>query len=516
MKTMIRSLGLIAIFIVLTTCGGGDSTPPPAVAVSISPAGAQLHPGEAASFTAVVTGSDNTAVTWTVQEGATGGSIDNTGLYIADLANGTFHVIATSQADTSKTATASVTVSGPFVITPASEFLGPSGVRAFSANGQVTWSVQEGAAGGAITADGQYTAPNTPGVFHVVATGVVDPSKTMIANVSVLSSGFLAAGNMSIGRTGHTATLLPNGKVLVAGGDSCYYSSYYYSDTCPQDSAEIFDAGTSAFSVTGKMAVKRAFHTATLLSTGKVLVAGGPDASGELYDPATGMFTATGSMSVGRSGHTATPLANGKVLIVGGLSISGDLATAELYDPANGTFTATGSMATARTAHSATLLASGKVLIAGGVNSTTGALATAELYDPATGSFTAAGSMAGTRSSHAATLLANADVLVTGGIDNSGALLSAEIYASGAGSFALTGSMATVRETHLAILLPNGSVLVAGGGNSTAELYDTTSGSFAQTGNLIMAREFSAAVLLQDGRVLVTGGYDSNTAELYK
>ena len=514
MNAIVRSFGLVAIFAVLTTCGGGDSTPAPVVAVSIAPMTAQLHPGDGVGFTASVTGTDDTNVTWTVQEGAAGGSVDSNGVYTADLANGTFHVIATSVVDMNKSATATITVSGPFVVTPSSDSLGPSGIRAFTANGKVTWSVQEGAAGGAITADGQYTAPSTIGLFHVVATGVQDPSKTMIANVSVVSSGFLTTGNMSTGRTGHTATLLQNGKVLVAGGDGCYYDSYYYPDACIQDSAETFDPGTDTFSATGKMAVKRAFHTATLLSTGKVLVTGGPDASAELYDPTSGTFTATGSMSVGRSAQTATLLANGKVLIVGGLSISGELATAELYDPASGTFTATGAMTTPRTGHSATLMADGRVLIVGGSNPK-GIEKTSEVYDPTTGIFSFAASMAITRSNHAATLLANSNVLVTGGDDNAGALSSAEVYDSVSGHFTVTGQMATARAAHVAILLANGAVLVAGP-DTPADLYDTTSGLFTRTGGLIAARQYAAAVLLQDGRVLVTGGYDSNTAELYK
>jgi hypothetical protein len=125
------------------------------------------------------------------------------------------------------------------------------------------------------------------------------------------------------------------------------------------------------FETTGSLRTARLSHTATLLPNGKVLVAGGTDlfgafASAELYDPARGIWTATGSLVTGRSGHTATLLPNGKVLVAGGTDLNiGALASAELYDPASGTWTATGSLGTARYYHTATLLPNGKVLVVG-------------------------------------------------------------------------------------------------------------------------------------------------------
>lgn len=500
------------------------------VAISLNQTAVTLDVGNQVTFVANVMGTVNTAVAWTIQEGTSGGNITSSGVYTASATLGVFHVIATSQADTTQKAAATVTVASLVVsILPASNVLGPLGVGDFSANvnnsfnPNVTWSVQEGAAGGAITASGQYTAqytaPNsTTGLFHVIATSVLEPSKNGISQVSLVASGFQPTGVMSNGRSAHTATLLKSGKVLIAGGDECLFSNYsfYYGD-CPLSSAELYDAGTGTFAATGKMSVNHDFHTATLLTSGKVLITGGHDATAELYDPTSGAFTATGSMSVGRSSHTATLLQNGKVLIAGGNSVSGALATAELYDPNSGTFTTTGTMAAARTSHTATLLTNGKVLIAGGSSSAGAALATTELYDASTGSFTAANGMVSPRTLHTATQLSNGNVLVTGGTANQVSLSSAEVYDVVAGTFSATGQLMAARDSHIAIRLANGTVLVAGGKSDfTTELYDSVSGTFTQTGSLEKARALPAAVLLQDGRVLVSGGSDLNSSELYK
>jgi hypothetical protein len=160
-------------------------------------------------------------------------------------------------------------------------------------------------------------------------------------------------------------------------------------------SAELYDPAAGTFAPTGSLTTARDSYAATLLDSGRVLIAGGNGvlgylASAELYDPVAGTFTTTGSMTVAQSSHTATLLGNGKVLIAGGLTYTGTnqvfLASAELYNPPPaGTFTVTGSMTVGRVFPTATLLPNGHVLIAGGCGlsdaSSCGILASAELYE---------------------------------------------------------------------------------------------------------------------------------------
>jgi N-acetylneuraminic acid mutarotase len=333
------------------------------------------------------------------------------------------------------------------------------------------------------------------------------------------SGVFTNTGSLVNARYGHTATLLPNGKVLVAGGANGISHIVM---------AELYDPASGTWAVTGSLTIGRSAHTATLLPNGNVLVAGGSStnpASAELYNPATGTWTSTGSLGARRYGHTATLLPNGKVLVAGGHDdgppFGSNLTSAELYDPANGTWTATGHLANAREGHTATLLANGKVLVAGGRDN--GALASAELYDPAGESWTATGNLTTARDGGTVTLLPNDKVLVTGGFGNGGfsdVLGSAELYDAASGSWTATDSLDTARQVHTATLLPNGQVLVVGGFSSdnssivSAEMYDVTSGSWTATGSLATARANHTATSLLNGQVLVAGGEDSGNAAL--
>ena len=237
---------------------------------------------------------------------------------------------------------------------------------------------------------------------------------------------------MSVARSFHSATLMDDGRVLIVGGHSFNFRNSALA------SAEIYDPATESFAPTGGMSVARQEHTATLLPDGRVVVAGGYDddmdnptaqSTAEVFDPATGTFAPTGSMASGRGNHTATVLGDGKVLIAGGHSghPGASVASAELYDPSNGTFALTGDMTDARGSHSATLLTNGSVLLAGGFTAfpnTGTTLASAEIYEPSTGSFTSTASMHMARGRHAAASLPSGDVLVAGGQEGQ----SAEVY----------------------------------------------------------------------------------------
>ena len=292
------------------------------------------------------------------------------------------------------------------------------------------------------------------------------------------ASRFSATGSMTTGRFDSSATLLPDGRVLIAGGQDATGGE--------SDSAELYDPATGTYSPTGSMVYPHISPTATLLPDGHVLIAGGSGIgdvlkrgySAELYDPKTGTFSLTGSMNTRRYDQAGVPLPDGRVLLVGGSVYdlgSKAVATAELYDPKTGKFTATGTMTTARSGNTATLLPDGRVLIAGGFGSDGNVLASTELYDPQSGTFSPTGSMAAVRGDHTATLLPDGRVLIAGGADAPDDGLAANILAS-------------------------------------AELYDPKTGTFSPAGSMATARQLQTATLLLDGRVLIAGGADGLTA----
>ena len=353
-------------------------------------------------------------------------------------------------------------------IEPRTDTLGPRGTRTFfpivAANlAAVTWTLREGAAGGTVTADagglGVYVAPAAPGTYHVVATSVADRSKTATAIVQVVKSGFTTAGWLTVSRLAHTATELSNGKVLIAGGGLVDFD---HNTSNPE--ADLFDPSTGTSTVAGTF--DRSLATATLLANGKVLLTGGRHGdfphetiteTAKTYNSATGQFKDVGDMATPRASHRATLLADGRVLVTGG--VTGEklltLSAAEIYDSASGTFASTGSMVTSRIWHTTTLLTNGKVLLTGGFSDVVeDAIPSAELYDPVTSLFTPTGSMGEKKAGHTATLMPNGDVLVIGG--GATGVGTAEVYDPSTGMFTAAGHMSLPRSWHSATLLPDG------------------------------------------------------------
>jgi N-acetylneuraminic acid mutarotase len=360
--------------------------------------------------------------------------------------------------------------------------------------------------------------------------------------------GWSATGSLLTARTEFTTTLLPDGRVLAAGG---------VSDCCEEQvlaSAELYDPTTGEWSATGSMVTPRANHTATLLPNGKVLVAGGdcpgltdpscrvvppgdidPDAAitlAELYDPATGTWSPTGKMTTARFGHTATLLDDGTVLAVGAEHADDAiLPSADIYDPKTGKWSAASAMSVGRTQQFTVKLVDGRVLVAGGMGPSTPAtheeLGTAEIFDPKTGRWTATGNMITPRAQGGpAVLLSDGTVLVPGGGGDGDTLLgSAEIYDPARGEWRSTTSMPEPRVGFAAVPLRDGRVFLVGGFTEDgaadpsgvtasnpllpALMFDPATPGWTDAGSLgTTGRSFAlTATLLSDGRVLVAGGF---------
>lgn len=334
-------------------------------------------------------------------------------------------------------------------------------------------------------------------------------------------AGFVASGSLARARQQHTASLLPGGRVLIAGGF----------DGVRLNAQELYDPATGAFTSTGDMTVGRVYQAQLVLKDGRVLVMGGDGQSGgssksaDLYDAATGRFTPTGDLVTGRTSPMAALLSDGRVLVTGGGG-SSIFTSAEIYDPATGTFKATGDLQTARLNHYMATLKNGKVLVAGGRN-TQGTLRSAELFDPATGTFTATGSMKDARYSYDGVLfvLGSGKVLVAGGIAPGGPVKGAELYDPDTGVFTPTGDLVAPRQGDSQLALPGGKVLLIGGVGPNpsgsyvqvpfAETYDPATGVFSAGPALRYPRNYATATLLPSGKVLLAGGTGCSTASGY-
>lgn len=353
---------------------------------------------------------------------------------------------------------------------------------------------------------------------------------SVTADLTVTVTRFRITGSTVVPRSGHTATLLQDGRVLLAGGDGF-------------GSAEIYDPATGTFAITGTMNVARRWgHAAARLADGRVLVSGGldlqssPEASAELYDPATGSFTPTGAMLHGRVGHTATTLPDGKVLIVGGCCkrmADYYYVDDEIYDPLTGNFSAASPRVPRSSVygHEAVRLSNGEVLIAYGYGVQNDvAFDLASVFAPVTGLFRQVGSMQHGRQVPSAALLNDGRVLVVGeqGVGSDFDQREFDVYDPGTETFTSTAP-SQLFDTLTATTLPDGTVLVTGNVSyddfataDSAERYDPGTDTFKAEGLMRFPRMTGyTATRLMTGEVLFVGGALENqnttsSAELFR
>ena len=349
-----------------------------------------------------------------------------------------------------------------------------------------------------------------------------------------------SVSSMSHARAFATATTLTTGMVLITGGLD---SGYNYLPT-----AELYDPTSQKFMVLGNMTTPRVAHSATLLPNGQVLLAGGVIcsagqcgylASAEIFDPVARRFSAVGSMIAARANHTATLLSDGTVLFAGGNSTDA-LATAEIYDPGTRRFSAAGAMSSPRFFHTATLLQDGAVLVAGGRGcadecNDNSAGASAELYDPGTRRFSLTGSMSEGRILHTATLVNDGQVLITGGracvgdCEGDRTLQNTELYDPSTQTFNPGPDMTAARASHIAVAMPSGQIFIYGGSTcsrragcqylNSGEIFAPNTGAFVAAGNGSVAGPNIVAALIASQQILIAGGRVKGTigsgAELF-
>ena len=518
-------------------------------AIAIAPTAGTLPLGIAQRFVATGTYADghsadvSGSVAWTSSAPAVADIGAATGLANA-LTPGTTMLAATSGATSGTLALTTVAATiQAMVIAPATLQTGVGITRRFVATGifsdgstadvsaSATWSTQSPGIASVSNGAASGLALGSTGTTATLG------SASASATLSVTTNTWTAAPAMPTERVaGHTATLLPSGKLLVVGGVK--------SAGVGTAAADLFDPVNATWTSAAPMNVMRASHAATLLADGRVLVTGGStvssavakgyvnDTSAEIYDPVANTWTPTPPMSVARSHHTATLLPDGKVLVVGGENLQYLVEpTAEVYDPATHAWAAPRTQPLApRSRHTATLLPSGGVLIAGGFDIVNGLLtptSTAELYDPVlhtrittvpdgqggsttvttiTGGldFTATAPMAIPHDGQSATRLPDGRVVIVGGNTT-----QTEIFDPVAATWTTQGSTAATHTAHGAALLPDGRLLVVGGTQFAlpdAELFDSATGRWSAAAPTLILRSNPTATSMPDGSVMVCGG----------
>lgn len=536
---------LTATLVVSISCGGSDSggtgpTPDPVV-VTVTPARDTLTVSTASAFSATVTGTSNTGVSWSVQEGAPGGSVSASGLFTASATPGTRHVIAASEESASGKDTAVVlVVAAPVaaITAPAVVGAGAAGLGASvptQSGATYAWtitggSITNGAATAAVTFSAgpigtltlQCTVTNLAGASASSSKAI--PVQSIPAITSFTASRDTVTNGESVSLTavflGGTGTLNPGAAPIISGvpvvvgpiTGTVTYTLTVTGALGPAVSSTLSLLGVIAPVIGRFNALQRVVAAGDVAYLQETYSQSGSEVSG-VIDHGVGPVSSDGVvpslplLATTTFGLTVTNLADSTV---------SDTAGVLVEPPVSGVFSAAGTLGASRSMFTATLLTNGKVLVVGGSD-----LASAELWDPATKAFSPTGAMVTDRSFHAAVRLGDGRVLVTGG---SGA--SAEIYDPVTGQFSAAGAMVAPRARHTMTLLPDGKVLIVGGSEfpyrGVAELYDPATQSFSLTDTLVDPSRFEfQAVGLPDGRVLIVLGRSDNfgqalpTAEVY-
>ncbi|MCW5635143.1 MAG: Ig-like domain-containing protein [Rubrivivax sp.] len=535
----LRSWAIVVVVVAIGGCGQGANSPQQLESIEVTPAASTVPRGRSQQFTAMGLFSDGSVVDLTRSVRWTSSAPE---VAVLDPATGLAQSVGegstqVSAASGSVSGSATLRVTRPVLqflaITPAPAYAGIGIATPLTATGTYTDGTTTDLTGQVVwtsTSPAVSLGPR-PGEVRGLALGTTTivaslESVTVEAPLVIVAAAWSPAPSPDGGNFADAAVVLQDGRVLALSGRN----------------AQVFDPSTHRWSAAAAMPSDHGGgYSATLLADGRVMVAGGRVSTVELFDPSTGAWSVAASMSTVRREHTATLLADGGVLVVGGRDLAGQtgtvLASAERYDPRSSNWSSAGSLSTGRTLHTATLLADGRMVVVGGAAETT-----ADIYDPATNTWSQTAQMNVDRTQHTATLLRDGRVLVVGGVRPTWnmALRSvesdwaspAELYDPATNTWSVT-SVSGGRFRHSASVLPNGQVLVAGGAAwyyfgpglpddlarkslRSVEIYDPVAGRSTPAADMPFESLGHVATQLRGGKTLVIGGHGLVTRLVFR